>query len=98
MTAFLRRAYHSARRSTARFFQRHFFLGRLFQLVFILLGVTFFTFIVTSAAPSDAAEMYYLSRGITPSETLLASTGASSPISARVEARSVSLGVIPRER
>ena len=87
MTAFLRRAYHSARRSTARFFQRHFFLGRLFQLVFILLGVTFFTFIVTSAAPSDAAEMYYLSRGITPSETLLASTRAEMGLDAPVLVR-----------
>ena len=52
----------------------HYILARLLQLVFVLLGVTFLTFIVTSAAPSDAAEMYYLSRGITPSPELLEET------------------------
>lgn len=47
---------------------------RLLQLMIVLLGVTFLTYLVTVAAPSDGAEMYYLSRGITPSEELLART------------------------
>lgn len=47
---------------------------RLLQLVFVLFGVTFLTYIVTAAAPSDGAEMYYLSRGFTPSQELLKQT------------------------
>lgn len=47
---------------------------RLIQLIFVLLGVTFLTYIVTTAAPSDGAEMYYLSKGFTPSEELLEQT------------------------
>ncbi len=47
---------------------------RLIQLIFVLLGVTFLTFAVTSAAPSDAAEMSYLSKGFTPSAELLEET------------------------
>lgn len=54
--------------------KEHYILSRLLQLIFVLLGVTFLTFIITSAAPSDAAEMYYLSRGITPSPELLEQT------------------------
>lgn len=63
---------------------RHYILSRLLQLIFVLLGVTFLTFIVTSAAPSDAAEMYYISRGIAPSPELLEQTrqemGLSDPV------------------
>ena len=47
---------------------------RLLQLVFVLFGVTFLTYIVTAAAPGDGAEMYYLSRGFTPSQELLKQT------------------------
>ena len=57
-----------------RYFKRHFIQKRLLELIFVLLGVTFLTFVITSAAPSDAAEMYFLSHGITPSETLLEET------------------------
>lgn len=53
---------------------KRFILKRLLSLVFILLGVTFLTFVMSDKAPSDSAEMYYLSRGITPSETLLEKT------------------------
>ena len=34
-----------------------YILKRLVQLVVVLLGVTFLTFMITQAAPSDAAEM-----------------------------------------
>lgn len=51
-----------------------YILKRLGQLVLVLLGVTFLTFIITAAAPSDAAEMEYLSKGITPSAELLEAT------------------------
>lgn len=44
------------------------------HLALVLLGVTFLTFIVTSAAPSDAAEMSFLSMGVTPSQELLEQT------------------------
>lgn len=54
--------------------ENHYVLSRLLQLIFVLLGVTFLTFVITSAAPSDAAEMYYLSHGITPSPELLEQT------------------------
>lgn len=47
---------------------------RLAQLVIVLLGVTFLTFIVTQAAPSDAAEMKYISMGMMPSVELLEET------------------------
>lgn len=57
-----------------RYFKRHFIQKRLLELIFVLLGVTFLTFVITSAAPSNAAEMYFLSHGITPSETLLEET------------------------
>lgn len=57
-----------------RYFKRHYVQKRLIELIFVLLGVTFLTFVITSAAPSDAAEMYFLSHGITPSETLLEET------------------------
>ena len=39
-----------------------------------MLGVTFLTFFVTTLTPSDAAEMYYYSNGIVPSEEQLAAT------------------------
>jgi len=50
---------------------RQFIIKRLVSLLLVLLGVTFLTFLVTDLAPSDGAEMYYLSRGITPSEAAL---------------------------
>ncbi len=51
------------------------FIGkRLFQLIFVLLGVSFLTFIVTQATPSDPAEMKYAVLGIVPSPELLEET------------------------
>ncbi len=51
------------------------FIGkRLFQLIFVLLGVSFLTFIVTQATPSDPAEMKYAVLGIVPSQELLEET------------------------
>lgn len=47
---------------------------QLAQLVIVLLGVTFLTFLVTQAAPSDAAEMKYISMGMMPSVELLEET------------------------
>ena len=41
-----------------------YILKRLVQLVVVLLGVTFLTFMITQAAPSDAAEMKYVSMGM----------------------------------
>ena len=58
----------------ARFWKRHFILSRLISFLLVLLGVSFLTFVVSSLAPSDGAEMYYLSRGITPSPQLLEET------------------------
>lgn len=49
-------------------------LHRLLQLIIVLLGVTFLTFFIAQAAPSDAAEMQYLSMGTVPSEELLEKT------------------------
>lgn len=49
-------------------------LHRLLQLIIVLLGVTFLTFFIAQAAPSDAAEMKYLSMGTVPSEELLEKT------------------------
>lgn len=51
-----------------------YILKRLAQLVIVLLGVTFLTFLVTQAAPSDAAEMKYISMGMMPSVELLEET------------------------
>ncbi len=51
-----------------------YILKRLVQLVFVLLGVTFLTFMITQAAPSDAAEMKYVSMGMMPSPELLEKT------------------------
>ncbi len=47
---------------------------RILQLAAVLLGVTFLTFMITQAAPSDAAEMKYVSMGMMPSPELLAQT------------------------
>lgn len=47
---------------------------RLLQLVAVLFGVTFLTFMITQAAPSDAAEMKYVSMGMMPSPELLEQT------------------------
>ena len=48
-----------------------YILKRLVQLVVVLLGVTF---MITQAAPSDAAEMKYVSMGMMPSSELLEKT------------------------
>lgn len=47
---------------------------RIVQLFIVLLGVTFLTFMITQAAPSDAAEMKYVSKGMMPSVELLEKT------------------------
>lgn len=47
---------------------------RIVQLLIVLLGVTFLTFMITQAAPSDAAEMKYVSKGMMPSVELLEKT------------------------
>lgn len=51
-----------------------YILKRMFQLVIVLLGVTFLTFMVTQATPSDPAEMQYAIMGIVPSPELLEQT------------------------
>lgn len=51
-----------------------YIVNRLIQLLAVLLGVTFLTFMVTQAAPSDAAEMKYISMGMMPSAELLEQT------------------------
>ena len=40
---------------------------RLFQLIVVLFGVTFLTFMITQMTPSDPAEMKYVSMGMMPS-------------------------------
>lgn len=49
-------------------------LNRIVQLFFVLLGVSFLTFIVAHSTPSDPAEMKYEVLGIIPSEELLEQT------------------------
>ena len=51
-----------------------YILKRLVQLVVVLLGVTFLTFMITQASPSDSAEMKYVSMGMMPSSELLEKT------------------------
>ncbi len=51
-----------------------FIVKRLIQLFFVLLGVSFLTFIVTQATPSDPAEMKYAVLGVVPSQELLEET------------------------
>ena len=51
-----------------------FIAKRVVQLIFVLIGVTFLTFIITKATPSDAAEMKYISMGMMPSTELLEQT------------------------
>lgn len=51
-----------------------YILKRLYQLAIVLFGVTFLTFAITKMAPSDPAEMRYLSMGITPTPELLEQT------------------------
>lgn len=46
-------------------------LRRLLQLLIVILGVTFLTYLVTSQTPSDPAEMLYLNMGITPTDAQL---------------------------
>ena len=45
-----------------------------FIIIFSSFLVTLVTFVMTDLAPSDSAEMYYLSKGITPSEEVLNET------------------------
>ena len=47
---------------------------RLVQLIAVHFGVSFLTFMITQAAPSDAAQMQYISMGTIPSEELLEQT------------------------
>lgn len=49
-------------------------MKRILSLFSVLFLVTLVTFIMTNLAPSDSAEMYYLSKGITPSEEVLNET------------------------
>ena len=51
-----------------------FIAKRVVHLLFVLIGVTFLTFIITKATPSDAAEMKYISMGMMPSTELLEQT------------------------
>ena len=51
-----------------------YILKRIYQLAIVLFGVTFLTFVITKMAPSDPAEMRYLSMGITPTPELLEQT------------------------
>ncbi len=51
-----------------------YIIKRILQLVIVLLGVSFLTFIITQATPSDAAEMKYISMGMMPSPELLEQT------------------------
>ena len=51
-----------------------YIMKRMLQLVIVLLGVIFLTFIITQATPSDAAEMKYVSMGMMPSVELLEQT------------------------
>ena len=51
----------------------YLFMSQL-SLFSVLFLVTLVTFIMTDLAPSDSAEMYYLSKGITPSEEVLNET------------------------
>ena len=49
-------------------------MKRILSLFSVLFLVTLVTFVMTDLAPSDSAEMYYLSKGITPSEEVLNET------------------------
>lgn len=51
-----------------------YMLKRLAQLMAVLIGVTFLTFVITQAAPGDGAQMRYVSMGMMPSEELLEKT------------------------
>ena len=44
---------------------------RLPQLIIVILGVTFLTYLVTQATPSDPAEMLFLNMGIVPTDAQL---------------------------
>ena len=52
-------------------------MKRILSLFSVLFLVTLVTFIMTDLAPSDSVEMYYLSKGITPSEEVLNETRVS---------------------
>ena len=47
---------------------------RLLQLIIVILGVTFLTYLVTQATPSDPAEMLFLNMGIVPTDAQLSAT------------------------
>ena len=49
-------------------------MKRILSLLSVLFFVTLITFVMTDLAPSDSAEMYYLSKGITPSVEALNET------------------------
>ena len=49
-------------------------MKKIIHLFLVLFFVTLCTFVITNLAPSDSAEMYYLSRGITPSQEVLDQT------------------------
>lgn len=49
-------------------------IRRVLQLLIVLFGVTLLTFILINAAPSDPAEMRFISKGITPPPDILART------------------------
>lgn len=49
-------------------------MKRILSLFSVLFFVTLVTFVMTDLAPSDSAEMYYLSKEITPSEEVLNET------------------------
>ena len=49
-------------------------MKKIIHLFLVLFFITLCTFVITNLAPSDSAEMYYLSRGITPSQEVLNQT------------------------
>ena len=53
---------------------KKFLIARCVQLIIVMLGASFLTFSVAYLAPSDPAEMMYLSRDIVPSEEMLERT------------------------
>lgn len=50
---------------------KKYIVKRLLQFVIVMLGVSFLTYLVTSATPSDPAEMLYLNMGVVPSDAQL---------------------------
>ena len=50
---------------------KKYIIRRLLQLIIVILGVTFLTYLVTQATPSDPAEMSFLKMGIVPTDAQL---------------------------